>query len=133
MPGLFVTGVGSGIVNAALGRIAVESVPAGRVAMGAGANNTARYLGGAAGAALIVSIASAGGAHGLIDGWNIATLVSAGLCALGVAIVASCRMWRRRNARPGRDRSRRNEHLAVVPTPWTPPTPSGASDFPDGG
>ena len=63
MPGLFVTGLGTGIVNAALGRIAVESVPHGRVGMGSGANNTARYLGGAAGAALVVSIASAGGAH----------------------------------------------------------------------
>src|SRR5450755_2853511 len=125
VPGLFVTGLGTGIVNAALGRIAVQSVPHGRVAMGAGANNTARYLGGAAGAALMVSIASAGGAHRLIDGWNIATLVSAGLCALGVAIVASCRVWRRRNPRPGRDRSRGNELRAVVPTPWTPPTPSG--------
>ena len=78
MPGLFVTGLGTGIVNAALGRIAVESVPPGRVGMGSGANNTARYLGGATGAALVVSIASAGGAHQLIDGWNIAALVSAG-------------------------------------------------------
>ena len=106
VPGLFVTGLGTGVVNAALGRIAVESVPPGRVGMGSGANNTARYLGGAAGAALIVSIASAGGAHGLIDGWNIAALVSAGLSAVGVAIVASCRTWRRRSARPGRHRSR---------------------------
>ena len=129
VPGLFVTGLGTGVVNAALGRIAVESVPPGRVGMGSGANNTARYLGGAAGAALIVSIASAGGAHGLIDGWNIAALVSAGLCALGVAIVASCRTWPHRSARPGRHRSRRKEHRPVVPTPWTPPTPSQALIF----
>ena len=129
VPGLFVTGLGTGVVNAALGRIAVESVPPGRVGMGSGANNTARYLGGAAGAALIVSIASAGGVHGLIDGWNIAALVSAGLCALGVAIVASCRTWPRRSARPGRHRSRREEHRPVVPTPWTPPTPSQALIF----
>jgi MFS family permease len=125
VPGLFITGLGTGLVNAALGRIAVESVPHGRGGMGAGANNTARYLGGAAGAALTVSIASAGGAHGLIAGWNIAALVSAGLCALGVAIVASCRTWRRRSARPGRDRSRRNELRAMAPTPWKPLTPSG--------
>ena len=72
MPGLVLTGVGTGIVNAALGRIAVESVPPGRAGMGSGANNTARYIGGAAGAALIVSIASAGGGHALISGWNIA-------------------------------------------------------------
>ena len=106
VPGLFVTGVGTGIVNGALGRIAVESVPPGRVGMGSGANNTARYLGGAAGAALVVSIASAGGAHELVDGWNIAALVSAGLCALGVAIVASCRTWPRRSA-PSRPHPRK--------------------------
>jgi MFS family permease len=123
LPGLLVTGVGSGIVNAALGRIAVESVPPDRVGMGSGANNTARYLGGAAGAALIVSIASAGGAHALIHGWNIAALVSAGLCAVGVAIVASCRTWRRRDARPERGR-RRKEHRPAASTPRTPPTPT---------
>ena len=89
VPGLLVTGLGTGLVNAALGRIAVESVPHGRAGMGSGANNTARYLGGAAGAALVVSIASGDGAHALIAGWNIAALASAGLCALGVAIVAS--------------------------------------------
>ena len=101
LPGLFVTGVGTGVVNAALGKIAVESVPHGRAGMGSGANNTARYLGGAAGAALIVSISSAGGAHELSAGWNIAALASAGLSALGVAIVAGCRTWRRHDARPG--------------------------------
>jgi hypothetical protein len=52
LPGPFVSGVGSGIVNAALGRIAVESVPSDRGAMEKGANNTARYLGRAAGAGL---------------------------------------------------------------------------------
>ena len=90
LPGLLVTGVGSGIANAALGRIAVESVPADRVGMGSGANNTARYLGGAAGVAIVVTIASGGGETGLARGWNIALLVSAGLCALGALIVASC-------------------------------------------
>src|SRR5450755_4741018 len=119
LPGLFVTGLGSGIVNAALGRIAVESVPRGRVGMGSGANNTARYLGGAAGAALTVSIASAGGAHELINGWNTAALVAAGLCALGVAIVASCRQWRR-DPRPA---------LAAGTTPAT--TPRVAVPTPD--
>jgi MFS family permease len=41
-----------------------------------------------------------------------------------LAIVASCRTWRRRSARPGRHRSRRTEHRPLVPTPWAPPTPS---------
>jgi MFS family permease len=126
VPGLFITGLGTGVINAALGRIAVESVPPGRLGMGSGANNTARYLGGAAGAALIISIGSAGGAHQLTAGWNIAALASAGLAALGAAIVAGCRTWRRHDAPPGRDRSRRNQRLAVVPTPLTPPTPSEA-------
>lgn len=91
LPGLLVAGVGSGIANAALGRIAVESVPHDRVGMGSGANNTARYLGGAAGVALVVSIASDTGPNGLIHGWNVAALVSAGLCGLGALVVAGCR------------------------------------------
>jgi MFS family permease len=95
VPGLFVAGIGSGIANAALGRIAVESVPPDRAGMGSGANNTARYLGGAAGVALVVTIASHDSAPGLVHGWNVATLVSAGLSALGAVVVASCRTWRR--------------------------------------
>ncbi len=89
-PGLLIAGIGSGIANAALGRIAVESVPHDRVGMGSGANNTARYLGGAAGVALIITIASSAGPTNPIHGWNNAALVSAGLCALGSIIVASC-------------------------------------------
>jgi hypothetical protein len=57
VPGLLVLGVGTGVANAALGRIAVESVPHGRAGLGSGANNTARYLGGAAGVALVITIA----------------------------------------------------------------------------
>ena len=94
VPGLIVAGIGSGLANAALGRLAVESVPHDRVGMGSGANNTARYLGGAAGVALVVSLASSAGPNGLIHGWDEAALVSAGLCALGALIVASCRRWR---------------------------------------
>jgi len=39
-----VAGIGSGVANAALGGLAVESVPPDRAGMGSGANNTARYL-----------------------------------------------------------------------------------------
>jgi MFS family permease len=95
VPGLLVVGVGTGIANAALGRIAVESVPASRAGMGSGANNTARYLGGATGVALVVSVASAAGTHGPVEGWNHAAFISAVLCGLGAAAVASCRAWRR--------------------------------------
>lgn len=91
MPGLLVAGVGSGIANAALGSIAVESVPPDRAGMGSGANNTARYLGGAAGVALVVTLVSGAGRNGVVQGWNEAALVSGCLCALGALLVASCR------------------------------------------
>ncbi|MFC9062544.1 MFS transporter, partial [Streptomyces sp. NPDC057074] len=45
LPGLVVAGVGSGLVNAALPLLAVESVPVGRAAMGSGAQQTFRYIG----------------------------------------------------------------------------------------
>jgi MFS family permease len=95
VPGLIVLGVGTGVANAALGRIAVESVPQGRAGVGSGANNTARYPGGAAGVALVITIASATDTSRLGHGFDHAALVSAGLCALGAAIVATCRLLRR--------------------------------------
>lgn len=96
MPGMFVAGVGSGIANAALARIAVESVPHTRVGMGSGANNTARYLGGAAGVALVVTVGSATGAGGPVEGFDRAALVSALLCGLGAVIVLASTARRRR-------------------------------------
>lgn len=55
--GLAVAGAGSGLVNAALARLAVQSVPAELAGTGSGVNNTARYLGSAVGvtAAVVVS------------------------------------------------------------------------------
>ena len=91
MPGLVVLGIGSGVANAALGRLAVESVPHDRAGMGSGANNTARYLGGAAGVALVVAIGSSITASGLIRGWDTAALVSATLSALGALTAVCCR------------------------------------------
>jgi hypothetical protein len=88
LPGLFIAGVGSGIANAALGALAVESVPAARAGMGSGANNTARYLGGSAGVALVVALASGAGPGSLISGWNLAALVCAILCA-GAALLSA--------------------------------------------
>ncbi|WP_326817162.1 MFS transporter [Streptomyces sp. NBC_01762] len=64
---LVVSGIGSGLLNAALPRVAVESVPAERAAMGSGANNTARYLGSSAGVALTIAVATSGsGADGAV-------------------------------------------------------------------
>jgi MFS family permease len=91
VPGLIVAGTGSGIANAALGRLAVESVPRERAGVGSGANNTARYLGGAAGVALVVAISSSAGAHDLAHGWSVAAAVSAALCAVGALVALACR------------------------------------------
>ncbi|MFJ3499640.1 MULTISPECIES: MFS transporter [unclassified Streptomyces] len=60
LPGLLVAGAGSGLLNAALPRLAVDSVPPERAAMGSGANNTARYIGSSAGVALTLALATAG-------------------------------------------------------------------------
>ncbi|MFJ2057714.1 MFS transporter [Streptomyces sp. NPDC087908] len=58
LPGLLVAGAGSGLLNAALPRLAVDSVPPERAAMGSGANNTARYIGSSAGVALMLALAT---------------------------------------------------------------------------
>lgn len=93
LPGMFLAGAANGILNAALGRQAVASVPADRSAMGSGANNTARYLGSATGLTVCTVIlthsGAASGAAGLLAGWNIAVLVTAGFSLLG-AVAACC-------------------------------------------
>jgi MFS family permease len=91
IPGFGIAGIGSGLANAALGRLAVESVPRDRAAMGSGANNTARYFGGAAGVALVVALASSSGPLHPVAGFHRAALVSAGLCLVGAVIAARCR------------------------------------------
>jgi MFS family permease len=93
VPGLVVAGIGSGVANAALGRLAVESVPDADAALGSGANNTARYLGSALGIALVAAILTGGGAGapGLVHGWDHAALVGAALSLGGAAWVAIAR------------------------------------------
>ncbi|NUW43020.1 MFS transporter [Nonomuraea rhodomycinica] len=54
--GLVVSGAGSGLVNSSITQLAVESVPAHRVSMGSGANNTARYVGSSLGAAGVAAV-----------------------------------------------------------------------------
>ena len=94
LPGLVILGIGSGLVNASLGRLALESVPRERAGMGSGANNTARYLGGAAGVALVVALATGSGgagASGLLAGWNTAVVVCGALCVVAALTVVACR------------------------------------------
>jgi MFS family permease len=95
LPGLVVAGLGSGVLNAALGRQAVASVPAGRAGMGSGANNTARYLGSAIGVTVAAVLATRPVAGGLLVGWNAAVLVSVLFSVLGAAVVLGCLRWRR--------------------------------------
>lgn len=94
LPGLLVTGVGTGLSNAALGRLAVTSAPADRPGVGSGANNTARYLGGAAGIALVVTIATTASGtsarDALVHGWNVAALVTAALSLVGALVIVAC-------------------------------------------
>ncbi|MER5706684.1 MFS transporter [Streptomyces sp. NPDC042898] len=92
LPGLLVAGAGSGLLNAALPRLAVDSVPPERAAMGSGANNTARYIGSAAGVALTLALTTAGP--------DAALLVSAGLALSGALITLV--LGRRPERRPRR-------------------------------
>jgi MFS family permease len=90
VPGLLVAGVGSGVLNAALGRESVASVPAGQGGLGSGANNTARYLGAALGVTIVSVVAAPSGivtASGLVAGWNRAALVTAAVSLVGAAAV----------------------------------------------
>lgn len=88
LPGMFVTGIGTGLTNAALGQLAVASAPVNQPGLGSGANNTARYLGGAAGIAMVVALAVPSSADPstlqFVTGWNIAATVCAVLCAAGI-------------------------------------------------
>lgn len=81
VPALVVSGIGSGLLNAALPRLAVESVEPERAAMGSGANNTARYIGSSAGVAVTIAIATTG------TGANGALLLSVGLALLATVTV----------------------------------------------
>jgi MFS family permease len=115
IPGLILLGAGYGLANAALGRLAVESVPRARSGMGSGANNTARYVGGAVGVAIVAVLLSAGddqpGAAGLAHGWNLASAVAALLSLLGAGLALACRRAQRSHAQapdlpPGPPRGR---------------------------
>jgi hypothetical protein len=90
VPGLLVAGIGSGVLNAALGRESVASVPAGQGGLGSGANNTARYLGSALGVTVVSIVAAPSGvatAASLTAGWNRAVLVTLVVSLVGALAV----------------------------------------------
>lgn len=90
VPGLVLAGIASGVLNAALGREAVATVPPERASVGSGANNTARYLGSSIGVTLVVIVAlrSGAGPRPDFDGWNHALLLSAA-AALATAVIVA--------------------------------------------
>ncbi|MFJ9706982.1 MFS transporter [Streptomyces sp. NPDC101234] len=90
LPGMVLGGVGSGLLNAALPLLAVESVPTARAAMGSGAQQTFRYIGSCAGVALTIALATSSGG-GLAHGADVAMVVSAALAAVGAAGVLGLR------------------------------------------
>ncbi|GAB2841275.1 MFS transporter [Actinocorallia aurea] len=86
LPGLVIGGVGSGLLNAALPLLSVESVPAARAAMGSGAQQTLRYLGSCAGVALTIALVTSSGS-GPAHGTDVALAVSAVLALVAAAAV----------------------------------------------
>lgn len=90
-PGLVVLGVGTGLLNAALAQAAVSVVPASRSGMGAGANNTARYLGAALGVPLVVGVLRSGTEDRLADGASVVAAQTGAMndLLLVVAAIAS--------------------------------------------
>jgi sugar phosphate permease len=79
------------VLNAALGREAVASVPPGRGSVGSGANNTARYVGSAVGVTVVSVVAAATSRAGLVAGWNRATILTAVVSVVGALVVLAAR------------------------------------------
>ena len=126
LPGMFVAGVFSGLLNAALGREAVATVPEGEGALGSGANNTARYLGSAVGVTVVAVIAAAGdgtGVQGLVDGWNHAALVTVVVSVVGGLVALVLREPRA----PGTGAHRRTGRYARRPGPRLTPAAGAGS------
>ncbi|MCW3820411.1 MFS transporter [Micromonospora sp. DR5-3] len=101
IPGLLISGAGSGLLNAALARLAVASVPPDRVAMGSGANNTARYVGASLGVAASITVASSLLPAGQTGGFSAHGADAVLLLGTGVAVLgAAAALIRRRVTAP---------------------------------
>jgi MFS family permease len=94
LPGLFVMGAASGVLNAGLGREAVLTVPPGQAALGSGANNTARYLGAAIGITMVVLVARQPLHADPGVRWDHAVLVSAVATVVAALAVLALRATR---------------------------------------
>jgi MFS family permease len=124
LTGLVVAGIGTGILNATLGREAVASVPPALAGTGSGINNASRYIGAAFGVTVVTVVATppagADQAAGTVAGWNTAVLLGIALCvASAIGVVALRRVDAARSDPPapgGESRSR-----AVTPSPLAGP------------
>ena len=119
VPGLLLAGIGSGVLNAALGRESVASVPAGQGGLGSGANNTARYLGSALGVTVVSIVAAPSGvvtSAALVDGWNRAVLVTVAVSMVGALAVLVAGRPRRSRRRRRVDQSSR---LGIGSSAWS--------------
>ena len=91
LPGLLIAGAANGVLNAALGRRAIETVPSDQTAMGSGANNTSRYIGSSLGLTLVSVLLAKGstqaGNQGMLDSWDVAVWLTAGFSIAGAWLV----------------------------------------------
>jgi hypothetical protein len=87
IPGFAIAGLGTGMLNAALGGQAVATVPAHHASMGSGTNNTARYLGSGLGVAVVTSTADPTSASTLLRSWETPVVLCSAVSVLvGIAI-----------------------------------------------
>ena len=98
--GLTVAGLGTGVVNASLGREAVASVPPHRAGMGSGINNTSRYVGAALGVTVVtlVAVHPPSTPANLVAGWNVAVVVCTAVSLVGAAAIAALTVAGKRTA-----------------------------------
>jgi MFS family permease len=87
LPGFAIAGLGTGLLNAALGGQAVATVPAHHASMGSGTNNTARYLGSGLGVAVVTSTVDPTSATALLQSWETPVLFGSAVSVLiGIGI-----------------------------------------------
>jgi len=101
---LVIAGLGTGVVNATLGREAVASVPPAQAATGSGINNTSRYLGAAIGVTLVTVLCSPTGTEApaqLLAGWDAAAIVATVLTLLGAGVALAAGRRRAPAPEPG--------------------------------
>ena len=113
LPGGLLAAMGLGFALVPATIIAVRGVPPSEAGLASGLLNTSRLLGGALGLAVLTTIANSHAhaeilagvqrAQALTDGYGLAVLVGAGVCAVG-AVAAAVLL---REVTPGRQASRR--------------------------